>query len=410
MKISRADLPASETSKNDAVMNYETIKNKLAQLGDEGTSTIDVLMAINTIVNRSNSAWEGRDLVIRALDKFKLFDAVEQSLLLNMVRVVGLFPYITPHLSSMALSDRLAYEAHRVEGVEQGMVFHHLQAHVFSLIMQGRNVVLSASTSVGKSLVIDAVLAQRRFKKVVVIVPTIALIDETRRRLVKRFKDFNLITHPSQEAVSDTTNVYLLTQERVLQRSDLADVEFFVLDEFYKIDLANDTGESTRAIDLSLAFHELAKPGAQFYMLGPHIQKISGLDGYEYHFIPSDYSTVAVDIQNFNLAMRSEERKEKLLELVTTLGSPTLIYCQAPPSANRVAEYLIHKAGLAPVLETQEIAAWISKHYHPEWNVAKAISLGIGIHHGGGCRAHCSSTSLSCSTRVLSSGSSVPQR
>lgn len=368
-------------------MNYETIKNILAKLGEEDASTVDVLLAINTIVNKSNSEWEGRDLVIRALDKFKLFDAVEQSLLLNMVRAVGLFPYITPHLKSMAISDRLAYEAHRVEGVEQDMVFHHLQAHVFSLIMQGRNVVLSASTSVGKSLVIDAVLAQRRFKKVVVIVPTIALIDETRRRLVKRFKDFNLITHPSQESVIETTNVYLLTQERVIQRPDLTDVEFFVLDELYKIDLGNATDESTRAVDLSLAFHKLAKTGAQFYMLGPHIQKISGLDDYEYHFIPSDYSTVAVDIQNFNLEMRSEERKAKLLELVTTLDSPTLIYCQAPPSANRVAEYLIQEAELTPVPETQEIAAWISKHYHPEWNVAKAISLGIGIHHGGVPRA-----------------------
>ncbi|MCH5551138.1 DEAD/DEAH box helicase [Pseudomonas syringae pv. syringae] len=368
-------------------MNYETIKNSLANLSDEDASTVDVLLAINAIVNRSNSEWEGRDLVIRALDKFALFDAVEQSLLLNMVRAVGLFPYITPHLSNMTLSDRLAYEAHRVEGVEPGMVFHHLQAHVFSLIMQGQNVVLSASTSVGKSLVIDAVLAQRRFNKVVVIVPTIALIDETRRRLVKRFRDFNLITHPSQEAVPDATNVYLLTQERVIQRPDLDDVGFFVLDEFYKIDLGSDKDKSTRAVDLSLAFHKLAKTGAQFYMLGPHIQKISGLDGYEYHFIPSDYSTVAVDIQNFNLGMRSEARTQKLLELVRTLESPTLIYCQAPASANRVAEYLIQDAGLTPMPETQEIAAWISKHYHPEWNVARAIALGIGIHHGGVPRA-----------------------
>lgn len=367
-------------------MNYETIKNSLANLSDKG-STVDVLLAINAIVNRSNSEWEGRDLVIRALDKFALFDSVEQSLLLNMVRAVGLFPYIAPHLSNMGLSDRLAYEAHRVEGVEPGMVFHHLQAHVFSLIMQGQNVVLSASTSVGKSLVIDAVLAQRRFKKVVVIVPTIALIDETRRRLVKRFRDFNLITHPSQESVPDATNVYLLTQERVIQRPDLDDVGFFVLDEFYKIDLGSDKDESSRAIDLSLAFHKLAKTGAQFYMLGPHIQRISGLDGYEYHFIPSDYSTVAVDIQNFNLGMRSEERTQKLLELVRTLESPTLIYCQAPASANRVAEYLIQDAGLTPVPETQDIAAWISKHYHPEWNIARAIALGIGIHHGGVPRA-----------------------
>lgn len=91
-------------------MNYETIKNNLTRIGEEGASTINVLLAINAIVNRSSSEWEGRDLVIRALDKFELFDLVEQSLLLSMVRVVGLFPYITPHLSSMALSDRLAYD------------------------------------------------------------------------------------------------------------------------------------------------------------------------------------------------------------------------------------------------------------------------------------------------------------
>lgn len=75
-------------------MNYEIIKNILAKLGEENTKTVDVLLAINTIVNRSNSEWEGRDLVIRALDKFEFFDSVEQSLLLNLVRAVGLFPYI----------------------------------------------------------------------------------------------------------------------------------------------------------------------------------------------------------------------------------------------------------------------------------------------------------------------------
>jgi len=369
-------------------MNYPTVKANLARFGEDGVSKTDVLLEINRIVNRGGPVeWEGRDLVIRALDQFDSFDGVEKSLLLNMVRTVGLFPYITDHLGSMGLSDRLAYEAHRVDGLEEGMVFHHLQAHVFSLIMQGRNVVLSASTSVGKSLVIDAVLAQRCFKKVVVIVPTIALIDETRRRLVKRFKEFNLITHPSQEADANTTNVYLLTQERVIQREDLGDVEFFVVDEFYKIDLASDKSGSTRAVDLSLAFHKLAKNGAQFYMLGPHIQRITGLDSYEYNFIPSDFSTVAVDIQHFNIAMRSEERQAKLLELVATLGSPTLIYCQAPASANRVAQLLIDNAGLSELEETREVAAWIAKHYHPLWNVAKAISLGIGIHHGGVPRA-----------------------
>ncbi|HBO7078041.1 helicase [Pseudomonas aeruginosa] len=369
-------------------MKYDAIKEQLERLSDQSNNKSDLLMGLSHIVNRGHPEWEGRDLVIRSLDKFQLFDDVEQSLLLSLVRTVGLFPYITPHVENISLSDRLAYEVHRVEGVEKGMVFHRLQAHVFHLLMQGRNVVLSASTSVGKSLVIDAVLAQGKFKKVVVIVPTIALIDETRRRLVRRFKQScNIITHPSQEAKESVINVYLLTQERVLQRSDLDDVDFFVIDEFYKLDLASDSDEKNRSIDLSLAFHKLAKLGAQFYLLGPHIQNIQGLDGYEYNFIPSNFSTVAVDVTHYNLRTRGDERKEKLLELCAQISSPTLIYCQSPASANRVAQFLIDDGQFPPLEATREVSEWIAENYHPAWNVAKAISLGIGIHHGGVPRA-----------------------
>lgn len=369
-------------------MNYETVKKQLQSIGKECTSATDVLVAMSKIVNRGDPEWEGRDLVIRALDNIEFFDDVEQSLLLSMVRSVGLFPYIKPYLDEVSDNDRLAYEMHRVDIVEPGMVFHRLQAHVFNLLMQRRNVVLSASTSVGKSLVIDAILASERYRKIVVIVPTIALIDETRRRMVKRFRSrCNVITHPSQEADVVLTNVYLLTQERVLRRDDLDDVDFFVIDEFYKLDLENDSDEKNRSIDLSLAFHRLAKQGAQFYLLGPHIQDIRGLDAYEYNFIPSNFSTVAVDVHHFNLSSKGDARKVKLLELCAQLTTPTLIYCQSPASANKIAQYLIDEAGLPYVEGTQDIADWISEQYHPEWNVSKAISLGVGIHHGGVPRA-----------------------
>lgn len=369
-------------------MKYDLIKHQLEMLCEETSDKTGLLMGLSHIVNRGHPEWEGRDLVIRSLDKFKLFDEVEQSLLLSLVRTVGLFPYITDHLENVSFSDRLAYEVHRVEGVEKGMVFHRLQAHVFHLLMQGRNVVLSASTSVGKSLVIDAVLAQGKFRKIVVIVPTIALIDETRRRLVRRFRQScNVITHPSQKANDSPINVYLLTQERVLQRDDLGDVDFVVIDEFYKLDLASDSDEKNRSIDLSLAFHKLAKQGVQFYLLGPNIQNIQGLDGYEYNFIPSNFSTVAVDVIHYNLHTRGDERKDKLLELCTQITSPTLIYCQSPASANRVAQLLIDKGNFPALEATREISEWIAENYHPAWNVAKAISLGIGIHHGGVPRA-----------------------
>ncbi|AKA38035.1 DEAD/DEAH box helicase [Yersinia ruckeri] len=369
-------------------MNYEMVKKQLQLIGGKNFSTTEILVAMSKIVNRGLPEWEGRDLVIRALDKIELFDDVEQSLLLSMVRSVGLYPYIKPYLDEVSGDDRLAYEIHRIDSVEPGMVFHRLQAHVYNLLMQRRNVVLSASTSVGKSLVIDAILASEQYRKIVVVVPTIALIDETRRRMVKRFRSHcNIITHPSQEANSCLANVYLLTQERVLQRDDLDDVDFFVIDEFYKLDLENDSDEKNRSVDLSLAFHRLAKQGAQFYLLGPNIQDIRGLEAYEYNFIPSNFSTVSVDVFHYNLSSKGDARKEKLLELCSQLSSPTLIYCQSPASANKVAQFLINEAKLTNVENTQDVADWISKHYHPDWNISKAISLGVGIHHGGVPRA-----------------------
>ncbi|MDK1237466.1 DEAD/DEAH box helicase [Cronobacter turicensis] len=369
-------------------MNYEITKKKIHLIGSKGISTTEILVAISKIVNRGIPEWEGRDLVIRALDKIDFFDTVEKSLLLSMVRSVGLYPYIKPYLDEVSDDDRLAYEIHRIDNVEPGMVFHRLQAHVYNLLMQRKNVVLSASTSVGKSLVIDAILASKQYSKIVVVVPTIALIDETRRRMVKRFRSHcNIITHPSQEATLSLANVYLLTQERVLQRGDLDDVDFFVIDEFYKLDLENDSDEKNRSIDLSLAFHRLAKQGAQFYLLGPNIQDIQGLEAYEYNFIPSSFSTVSVDVYHYNLSSKGDARKEKLLELCSQLSSPTLIYCQSPASANKVAQFLINEANLPCVENTQDVADWIGKHYHPDWNISKAISLGVGIHHGGVPRA-----------------------
>ena len=46
----------------------------------------------------------------------------------------------------------------------------------------GRSVILSASTSFGKSLIVDAPMATGRFRNVVIVVSAIALIDETQRR------------------------------------------------------------------------------------------------------------------------------------------------------------------------------------------------------------------------------------
>ena len=368
-------------------MDYDSLKSALADPSAAAATPFTILREIARHVNVRTTHNQGRDLVIRALAVADSFGPDEREILTSLVRSVGLFPYMTDRLAASALDDLLAYELHRAENMNGEIVFHSLQAKIFNQLMSGGNVVLSASTSVGKSLVIDAVVASGQYQKIVVVVPTIALIDETRRRLLCRFGErCAVITHPSQHAHTNSINIYVLTQERVLQRKDLDDVNLFIIDEFYKMNLEVEM-ESDRAVDLNLAFHKLARQGAQFYLLGPNIQSIEGLDNYEYHFIPSEFSTVAVDVVNFNLPTHGNQRDMKLLELCRTIDGPTIIYCQSPRSASEVATLLATHAGFPISEATVRAVAWIGEHYHPDWAVCKALRLGIGVHHGGVPRA-----------------------
>lgn len=366
-------------------MNYESVRAALGQENFGGQTPFNLLRAIAEQVNDKASAQDGRDLVIRALARSEAFDGFETQVLTSLVRAVGLYPYMGDSLTFAQDDDRLAYELHRPDGMDE--VFHSLQAKVYYQLRTGSNVVLSASTSVGKSLLIDAMVALGKFKKIVIVVPTLALIDETRKRLVRRFRDtVHVITHPSQVADPKSMNVYVLTQERVRQREDLTNVDFFVIDEFYKLDLRHEK-DKRRAIELNLAFHQLAGTKAQFYLLGPNIHAIKGLDRYEIHFIPSEYSTVAVDVVNFDLPTRGDERDQALVELCRNLDNATLIYCQAPGSASRVAKTLMRDVATVDVAVCAEHADWIDENFHAEWVVTKALRRGVGLHHGGIPRA-----------------------
>jgi len=346
-----------------------------------------IFQHVTRLANSERTVATARDLIIRLLAmKSNLTDGYDV-LLDALVREVGLFPY-ADRSRELSLEDQILLEAHRVEGVGADRFFHSLQLSVYQELVKGQNVVLSAPTSVGKSLVVDAVLATGKHKRSVIVVPTIALIDETRRRIVSSLGgNHDIITHPSQERLDDgRPTVYVLTQERALARTDLDEVDFFVIDEFYKLDLRGEDNE--RAIDLNICFHRLAEKGAQFYLIGPNIDSVQGLASeYRHVFIPSVFSTVALDIQHFNLKLRGDEREEKLVELCKTLKTPTLVYCQSPRSARDTAKAIYTRCELPPCDGTKDAVAWLEKHYPSEWEVIQALKRGVGIHHGNVPRA-----------------------
>ena len=346
-----------------------------------------IFREVTRLANKEQTSAVARDLIIRLLPHKALLADGYDDLLDGLVREVGLFPYADQQ-KNVGIEEQMLFEAHRVHGVGQERFFHSLQLAVFQEIVNGRNVVLSAPTSVGKSLVIDAVLATRQHKKAVIIVPTIALIDETRRRITATLGGtHDIITHPSQLCLGDgRPTVYILTQERALGRNDLEDTDFFVIDEFYKLDLRDPRDE--RAIDLNICFHRLAQNGAQFYLIGPNISSVRGLaSSYKHVFLPSDFSTVALDIEYFNLRQRGEERNVKLIELCESLKSPTLVYCQSPRSARDAAQTIYKTSEFSISEYTKEAVDWLEQYFPTEWEVIQALKRGIGIHHGNVPRA-----------------------
>lgn len=346
----------------------------------EGDAVVATIAAwINDVATHD----QGREFLIRLLAKKVHIPEYHYELIDDLVRTAGLLPYAG---KPQTLVDAVLREAHAVPRLKGDWVFHSLQLQVFRLLMNGKNVVLSATTSVGKSVIVDAVIASGCFRKIVVIVPTIALIDEARRRISGTFGDtHSIITHPSQHTDGTKPTVYVLTQERVLARDDLDDVNFFVVDEFYKLDLDR---ADTRAVDLNLAFHRLATSGAQFYLIGPNISEVRGIaTRYQHIFVPSRFSTVALDIEHFHLSPNSGEREFKLLQLVGQLENPTLIYCQSPGKCGEVARILIDSEGFPEVAETEAAVDWLLQEFPAEWVVIEALRRGIGIHHGNVPRA-----------------------
>jgi hypothetical protein len=326
-------------------------------------------------VTGTENEQQAHELVLRALDLRTHFGSAGV-VVDGLAREVGLFPYLDPERLSFA--DLLAYEGHRPDGLPGDIVMHHPQAVVYRALLDGVSVILSAPTSFGKSLVVDAVLASRRYKNVVIVVPTLALIDETRRRLVERFRGvYKVITHRSQSPAE--RNIYVLTQERVLEVDRFDDLDLFVIDEFYKLDPTD--GDDDRALLLNQAFYRLNRRSRQFYMLGPFIQSVSEafFNRIDCRFIVERYTTVVSELYHRE---RGIDEFAALVELCRELKDPTIIYCRSPARAAEVARRLVQEGFGLEARNTDAAADWVATHYHPDWHFGVALRQGIGVHHG----------------------------
>ncbi|KRW63065.1 hypothetical protein AO724_12625 [Aeromonas allosaccharophila] len=367
---------------------YEQAKHSLLE---DDFSSFKYLSAINRLLSNPVSHDQGRDLIVRALDARERFSD-HTTILKNMVRKSGLFPYLKKEFANLTPDDLRVLDLYRTP-FSDSFVFHSMQFRIFDLLKAGKNVVLSAPTSMGKSAIVDSLLGQGTLKRLVLVVPTVALADETRRRLQERFGDrYQIIHHSSQECHSDLA-VYVLTQERVNERGDIVDIDLFVIDEFYKLafrELKNGTVDyqDERVIELNIALSKLLKVSKQFYLSGPFVNSIRGLErlGYPHTFVSTDFNTVALDVQTYNIKANDDEAKiNALAEIARACVGATIIYCKSPTVAGLVARELVRLGHGTPTASPH--IDWISEEFDADWDYTVALKNGIGLHFGALPRA-----------------------
>lgn len=356
-------------------MELVEVENHLKDDDYISRNSFELAKNLCTLYNNadSQSVSKVQNLVIRSLEKYELFGS-SKIIIDNLLRELKLFPYLNS--DELSLADALAYFAHTTDiGNDSEAVLHGPQAEIFYKLLSGVSVVLSAPTSFGKSLIIDAVIASQKFSNIVVVVPTISLIDETRRRLSKFKENYKVITHSLQGA-SDK-NIYVLTQERVIEEDFVGDVDFFVIDEFYKLSTWADSGN--RCALLNEAFYRLYKKCEHFYMLGPNINGVAGefVENVKFEFVKYNYNTVVTEIHDFT----GSDKEGSLIDICEKVEGPTIVFSSSPDRANKAAELIYENIRTEPGNKARELAAWVSENYHEEWILTKALKNGVGIHH-----------------------------
>ncbi|MBL7995819.1 DEAD/DEAH box helicase [bacterium] len=349
-------------------------------------TSFDAAESCNRILSNAETQESGRELIIRALDAWESINTQTHHLWTSLIEKSGLYTYLQDRQMVLPVSTALSLESHHSKFLP-GDIYLHEEQLLLSTALEGRrSVVLSAPTSFGKSLLIEEVVSSRKYKNIVIIQPTLALLDETRKKLRKYSDYYNIIISTSQSAKEN--NLFLLTAERVVEYNDLPNIDFFVIDEFYKLSMQR---EDDRAISLNYALYKLLKHTHNFYMLGPNVHDVSPifLEQHNCLFHNTRFSTVAVDIQRIESGKKRDERERALFELLTTFHEPTLIYCSSPDKANELLQsYAATLNGVQgaeqpePDGEITELVEWIKMNIHPQWFLADGLKKGMGVHHG----------------------------
>ena len=348
------------------------------------------------LLRNQKTELDGRRVIIHILDNWDKVCEDTKEIWSDLIEVAGFYPYISKEESIQvkSTSAKIRTEFYRSSNLD-GKYLHEEQKNILDIIKSGRNLIVSAPTSFGKSLLIEEIISSKKYNNIVIIQPTLALLDETRIKLKKYQNHYKIIVRTNQKQAIDKGNIFLLTAERVMEYKDLPKIDYFILDEFYKIS-ARRGDERSDALNNSINLL-LNKHKSKFYLLGPNIDGISPgfAERYNADFYKTNYSLVdtkSIDYYTkykdfYGVKGKKKEFKEqKLFELLYELkDEQSIIYCSSPARVRYLSvkfkEYLKDR-NVSEGGNQISLIEWIEQNVNRNWSLIECLKYGIGIHDG----------------------------
>jgi len=340
----------------------------------EHCQTINSLL----IADKDNDA---RQELIKLLDYHKTNNIEYTPLVNHLIRETGLFPYLEPETSNW--EERFVYDAFKVDvGENEPLTLHREQSLLLKQLLDGKNIAVSAPTSFGKSFVIDAFIKIKKPKNVLIIVPTIALTDETRRRLFKKFaSEYKIIT--TTEVDPAEKNIFIFPQERAINYINKVErFDIMIIDEFYK---ASKKFDKERSPSLIKAIIKLGSKSEQRYFLAPNISSLEENPfTKEMEFIKLDFNTVFLDVKELyeEIGKDEEKKTEKLIEILKAQDIKSLIYAGTYANIDTLSNIINIRFKEKDSKLLNNFSKWLSINYSYNWSLTNSVKRGTGIHNG----------------------------
>lgn len=312
--------------------------------------------------------------------------------------------------------------------------------------LEQKRILVSAPTSFGKTFLLREIifLNRERYRNILLLFPTIALLNENTESVNQLIQEFKLeykIINSVYSGIEDTEkHIFILTPERALKL--LADnanlsIDFFFFDEVYKIDEDFDRNEDSnekegeedvkqdngnRAKAFRIVLYLLAKSVKEYYLAGPYLNlnqvkkgmqiflKDNNITPIQIEFEPTsrieidawkmnsiEYHPVLGEIKKRLYAHAGPSTKEKVQGIVKYLQENRLgqaiFYCSTPSNSMKYTRDIIEAFSeekekkipydfIEHLKKKYNVKIGKSKDSTMYWSLVQALENGIGIHHG----------------------------